>query len=50
MKRRRRKPSSASAMAKPLLAAILLALMWVGVQFDVHNTIGRALVAPLAPK
>jgi hypothetical protein len=37
-------------MAKPLLGLALLGLMWVGVQFDVHNAIGRAIVAPLAPR
>jgi hypothetical protein len=50
MVRRRRKQSFGRFMAKPLLALAALALLWVGIQLDLHNDIGRLIIAPLAMK
>jgi hypothetical protein len=36
-------------MAKPFLAVLLLGLLWVAVQLDLHDDLGRVLIAPLAP-
>jgi hypothetical protein len=35
-------------MAKPVLAIAMLGLMWVAIQFDVHNAIGRLIISPMA--
>jgi hypothetical protein len=47
-RRRRRKQSFSRAMARPLLALLVLGLIWVATRYDVHNSIARALIAPLA--
>ena len=33
---------------KPLLAILVLGAIWIAVQSDAHNAIGRAVMAPLA--
>jgi hypothetical protein len=30
-----------------MMSLVALGLIWVAVQFDLHNAIGRALIAPL---
>lgn len=50
MARRRRPPTFMKIMAKPILAIAMLGLMWLAIQFDVHNEIGRLIIAPMIPK
>jgi hypothetical protein len=40
----------APVLARALIAIVGLGLLWAGIQYDVHNAIGRALMAPLANK
>jgi len=47
---RRRKPCANAEFTKVALGLIFFGLLVMAVKLDVHNMIGRAIMAPLAPQ
>jgi hypothetical protein len=50
MARRHRRPLFARTTTKPFPAIAMLGLMWVTIQSDVHNAIGRVIISRMVLK
>jgi hypothetical protein len=37
-------------MTKPFLTIAMLGLMWMAIQSDIHNAIGRVIISRMVPK